>query len=110
MLQNPLAVLVFLKQVTVVEFIDNGPELGFGIAAELAEITHAQRVQLAVALFDHRDRFLAGHLAVADVAGGVIGGGGMAELGIFQPAVYQVGAAVDLVKVFVLHVHFEKLL
>ena len=79
MLELPLSVLVLLEQVAVVELVQNGPELGLGVAAELAEVTHAERVELAVALLDDGDSLLAGHHAVADVAGRVVGGGGVAS-------------------------------
>ena len=99
MLEDPFAAGVFLKQVAVVELVHDGPEFAFGVAAESAEIAHAQRVELAVAGFDDGDGFLAGHHAVADVAGRVVGGGGVAEFGVLEPGVDQVGARVDLVEV-----------
>ena len=99
MFELPLVVLVLLEQVTVVELVHDGPELRLGVAAEIAEITHAERIQLAVAGLDDGDSFLAGHHAVADVAGSIVGGGGVAELGVFQPGMHQVRAGVDLVEV-----------
>ena len=100
MIQHPAAVLVLVEDVGVVELVQNGPELALGVAAELAEITHAQGVQRAVPLLDQRNGLFTGHQAVADVAGGVVGGGSVAELGVFQPGVYQIGAGVNLVEVF----------
>ena len=62
------------KQVPVVELVHDGPELGFGVAAERAEVTHAQRVQRAVPLLDDGNGFLPCHHTVADVAGRVVRG------------------------------------
>ena len=87
--EHPAAVFVFVKDVAVVELVDDGPELGFAVAAKGAEILHAQGVQIAVARFDDGDGLVAGHHAVADVAGGVIGGGGVAEFGVFEPGVHK---------------------
>ena len=60
--EHPAAVFVFVKDVAVVELVDDGPELGFAVAAEGAEILHAQGVQIAVARFDDGDGLVAGHL------------------------------------------------